>query len=94
MSYSFAVRCESKASAKDAIARKMTEVAALQVCHERDKAQALDAAFAFIDLLPDDPTRDVQVGMSGYLAGTWAGTDVVEVSGASVSVNAGLLTRG
>lgn len=94
MSYSFAVRCESKTSAKDAVIQKMDEVAAAQACHERDKKQALAAAFAFIDLLPDDPTRDVQVGMSGYLTGTWAGTNVVEVSGASVSVNAGLLTRG
>lgn len=94
MSYSFAVRCQSKSSAKDAIIQKMDEVAATQACHERDKKQALAAAFMFIDLLPDDDTRDIQVGMSGYLTGTWEGTDVVAVTGASISVNAGLLTRG
>lgn len=94
MSYSFAVRVESKAAAKDAVAKKMEEVATLQACHQRDKLQALTVAYAFIDLLPDDPTRDVQVSMSGYLTGRWEGPDVIEISGASVSVNAGLLTRG
>lgn len=93
MSYSFTVRAPNKADAKTAVAAKLAEVAAQQMCHERDKAQAQAAADAFVDVLTDDADKDIVVNMSGYLTGQWQGSDVTRIEGASVNVNAGLATR-
>ena len=93
MSYSFRVLGATKAAAKAAVAVEFEKVAANQACHERDKAQALEAAGAFIDLLVDDDTKDVVVNMSGSLSGTWSGSDVTTVTGAAVSISAGFMAR-
>lgn len=93
MSYSFSLRAATKALVLTAVADKLEVVAAQQACHQRDKAQALAVAEAFVALLPDDDTRDVQVAMNGHLAGTWEGSDVVSISGAAVSVTVALLPR-
>jgi 3-hydroxyisobutyrate dehydrogenase-like beta-hydroxyacid dehydrogenase len=93
MSYSFNLRAPSKAAALAAVTAKMDEVAAQQACHQRDKAQAVAAAESFLALLPDDDTRDVAVNMSGYLAGTWQGSDVVNISSANMVVAVAMVPR-
>lgn len=91
MSYSFQLRAASKAAALAAIASKMTEVTAQQVCHARDKAQAEAAAASFLGLLPEKPGKEIVVTMSGSLSGQWQGSDVVEISGANVMVSVALV---
>lgn len=93
MSYSFAVRAATKTQAKEKVAAEFEKAASAQICHERDKQQALAAANAFIDLLADDESLDVVVSMHGSLAGHWTGSDVTRITGASVGVNAGLASK-
>lgn len=93
MSYSFTVKAADKAGAKAAVAAKFVEVVAAQVCHQRDRAQALAVADAFIELLPDDADKDVGVSMAGSLTGAWQGTDVTRIHSANVSVTAYLADR-
>lgn len=93
MSYSFATRAANKALAKLAVSAELDKVAASQLCHARDRVQAQAAADTFIELLDDDDTQDVTVSMSGWLSGTWLGSDVTRVSGANVSVSVNLVQR-
>lgn len=93
MSYSFGVRAASKAAAKLAVREKFDQMALQQACHERDKAQALAAADAFIDLVVEDDSKDIVVSMNGSLMGQWSGSDVVRIENAAVSVSAGLANR-
>jgi len=93
MSYSFGVTVPTKAAAKEEIVRKMDAVVGQQPAHEADAKQVLANANAAIDLLQDDPARDVSVSMSGYVSGTWDGNELVKLSGVSISVTASLATR-
>ncbi len=93
MSYSFSVKAANKSEAKAKVAAELEKAAQAQSCHERDKHQAQAAADAFIDLLVEDESNDVYVSMSGSLTGIWTDGDVTTITGASVSVNAGLATR-
>ena len=93
MSYSFNIRAATKAQALTDVALKFDEVVAMQACHARDKGAALAAASAMVGLLDDDESRDVVVGMSGYLSGQWVGHDVASISCAAVSVNASLMPK-
>lgn len=94
MSYSFNIRAATKAQALTDVALKFDEVVAMQACHARDKGAALAAASAMVGLLDDDDeSRDVVVGMSGYLSGQWVGHDVASISCAAVSVNASLMSK-
>lgn len=93
MSYSLSVRAASKEAVKAALRVKFAEIAAGQVCYQRDQAQALAAADAFVDLVADDETKDVIVSMNGSLMGQWQGSDVVRIENAAVSVSAYLAER-
>lgn len=93
MSYSFNIRAATKAQALTDVTLKFDEVVAMQACHARDKGAALAAASAMVGLLDDDESRDVVVGMSGYLSGQWVGHDVASISCAAVSVNASLMSK-
>lgn len=93
MSYSFTVRAPDKRAAKQAVEDEFNKVVSFQSCHLRDREQALTVASAFIDLVDEDPSRDVQVSMSGYLSGTWDGSDIKSVTTANVSVSASLIAR-
>lgn len=93
MSYSFNIRAATKAQALTDVALKFDEIVAMQACHARDKGAALAAASAMVGLLDDDESRDVVVGMSGYLSGQWVGHDVASISCAAVSVNASLMSK-
>jgi hypothetical protein len=93
MSYSHGVRAANKAEAKAAIAQKMAETAMQQPCHAADKDQAIAAASAFIDILPDDDSKDVVVSMNGPLSGLWVGHTIERISSSAVSVTACLADR-
>jgi hypothetical protein len=92
MSFSFTVRAASKDEAKNKIAEKMDEVVIAQPAHELDRPAVSNVASAYIDMLDDDPARDIVVSVSGSLA--WSGDVTGGVfHGASVSVNAILDVR-
>lgn len=93
MSYSFTVRAATRELARSQVGIKLLEVLEAQPAHQIDAEQALAAAAAFIDLLPEDSEKDVQVMMSGSVSwhGTW-GEDP-RVLGAQVSVSAHLVAR-
>lgn len=91
MSYSFQLRAASKAAAKAAVRSQFDIIAAQQVCHQRDRAQAEATADAFVDVLADKDGKEIQINMSGSLTGQWSGSDVVDVTGANVNVSAYLV---
>lgn len=94
MSYSFAVRGTNKTEAKAAVAAEFDKVEVAQRCHVQDRAQAQAAAFAFIDILPDDDTRDVRVSCNGSLSGTWVeGNDMTNITAANFGIYANLADR-
>lgn len=93
MSYSFNVRAATKAEVLEQLKTKFDEVVQIQTVHALDRAQAEAAAQAFIGLLPDDENQDVSVSISGYLSGSWAGSSLTTVTGASVNVSAHLMSR-
>lgn len=94
MSYSFGVRAATKPAAKAELASKFDELVTKgQPAHEFDKAQALAAGNAFIDLLPDDESKDVSFSIHGSLSGRWEGAKLVEITGASVGVSASLIPK-
>jgi len=92
MSYSFTVKGPTKDAVKALVAAQFDQVVQAQACHLRDKAQAVAAAGAFIDLVADDfAGRQLQVHMNGSLTGTWQGSDVTRVTGAAFGVSVGLV---
>lgn len=94
MSYGFKVRASTKVEAKSKVAAEFDKVVAGQACHARDRAQAEAAAAAFIDLLDDDESKDVSVGVNGWVGGTWsAGNELKTLNGAHVDVTAELVTK-
>lgn len=72
MTYSFGIKAENKAAAKEAVAAKFDEaVVGSQPIHARDRAAVLTNAHAAIGLLADDDTKDVAVSCGGYVS--WSG---------------------
>lgn len=93
MSYSFQVRAATKAQAIAAVAAKLAETEAAQPAHSIDRAHAEAAATAFINLLPDDEEQDVAVTVSGWVSGQWQGNEITSLTGANITVTAGLAAR-
>lgn len=93
MSYSFTVRASGKSAAKQAVEAEFNKVVSSQSCHLRDRDLVLATSSATIDLVDEDPQRDVQVSVSGYLSGTWDGADIKSITTAAVSVSASLVAR-
>lgn len=93
MSYSFSIRAATKAAAILAVAAAFDQANAQQPCHKLDREQALGAATSFINLLPEDDTRDVAVSMNGYVSGTFSGNELTHLQAASVTVSAALVQR-
>jgi hypothetical protein len=95
MSYSFNIRAADKASAKEAVKDAFDGVVASQPIHARDRDAALANANAAIDLIVDDPSCDVVVGLSGYVG--WRELLDAECSNpltsASVSASASLVSK-
>lgn len=93
MSYSFNVKAATKEEAKLQVAEKLAEV--LKHCkeHVQDVKQAQAAADAFIDLLMDDPTKEVRVTMHGSLSWIYkegVPTEESLITGSNINVNAHL----
>ncbi len=87
MSYSFSVRAATKAEAKSKVAEELAKVVQAQPIHSVDQAPAQAAADAFVDLLPDDETKDLLVTMNGWIG--WGGTEAEPIlASAGFGVNA------
>lgn len=93
MSYSFLIKTPTKAQAVEQVAAKFEQIAVTQSCHHQDRQQALAAATAFINLLPDDPAKDVSVSVSGSLSGVWERGELIAMTAAQLSLNASLVAR-
>jgi hypothetical protein len=94
MSYSISVRAATKAEAKAALAAKFDEtVVATQPVHACDRAAALAAGDAFIDLLEDDASKDVAISLNGWVSYSGGGTAPVALHSASVTASASLAPR-
>jgi hypothetical protein len=88
MSYSFTIRAANKADLKTKADTELHHVQAQQPVHGRDRKQAYDAVCAFIDLLPDDKTKDYTVSVNGSISCSNEDTSM-----ASVSVSAAITGR-
>lgn len=92
MSYSFSVRAPTKAKAKEEIEANLKQVVKNQEMHSRDFAAAQAAAFAFVDVLADEPDREIHVSVYGSLS--WHGDgDTAKVRAVNVSVSAKLESK-
>jgi lipopolysaccharide export system protein LptC len=97
MSYGFTVRAATAAEAKQKVAAELDKVVASQSVHARDRAQAQAAADAFVDLLAQDDTMDVEVRINGSVG--WrtplatGGEAALPLTAAAVSVSAYQLPR-
>ncbi|HKX44619.1 MAG TPA: hypothetical protein VJO99_25905 [Burkholderiaceae bacterium] len=92
MSYSFTVRGADKAAVALLVTAELDKVVASQTVHKADRNQAEAAAIAFIGVLPDDDTQDIQVSMNGSVS--WSGLDDAQlVTSAQVSVSASHVKR-
>lgn len=94
MSYSFAVRAATKAEAREKIAAQFDQVEIAQPSHATDRAAAQAAAFAFVDFLQDDESRDVSVSVNGSLGGQWQPDNTItNLTQANVGVFASLVPK-
>lgn len=93
MSYSFNVRAATKEAAIAGVIEKMDQVVASQPIHAADREPTIEAAKAFVNLIPEDDQKDVQVNVSGSVS--WSGVypDSHTIVGANVSVSASLWNR-
>ena len=89
MSYSFAVRADTKVGIAEKIASEFDNVVAQQPIHTADRDQAQAAALAFLEVIPDTEGQDFYVSVSGSVG--WTGTSgvdaVVTAAGASISAS-------
>ena len=89
MSYSFTVRADSKDKAKALVAEELDKVVAQQPVHAADRAQALAAAEAFIDVVDHEPeadSKDIMVIVNGSVG--WQHPDQSRLTSAAVNVSA------
>lgn len=91
MSYSFNFTAASKSEAKDKAKAELDRVVEQQPIHRNDQAQALAAAQAFIDLVPEpEEGQVVYVNVNGSVGwkGVLGGDGAADISSAAVSVSA------
>lgn len=67
MSYSIGATKATKAELEIAIRDALSEVPKTQSVHEADIDQAFNAAKSLIDLMQDDPVRDLYCSISGSI---------------------------
>lgn len=87
MSYSFSVRAATKAEAVTAAEQEFDKVVEGQPIHAKDRNAAMTAVQNVVEVLQDDPSRAVNVSVSGYVS--WAEGE--QITQASVNVGASLV---
>jgi len=90
MSFSFQVRVKTKDEAKASCASQMATIVAGQPPHAIDEQLVVTLCGAYIDLLADNPDKEIQMYVSGSLGGTWLDGNLTDVSTATVNVQASL----
>ena len=88
MSYSFSVKRASKAELAMAVCEELDKVNEAQPVHKEDTTEAVDAVKSLIDLMADDPARDIIASVSGSIWKTDAG-----VQSLGLSVNLSFVAR-
>jgi hypothetical protein len=84
MSYSIGAKSATKEALKTAITDELAKVPASQPVHETDINQAINAAVSLIDLMKDDPARDIRCSVSGSI---WQKDDAIQQVSLNVQVN-------
>jgi hypothetical protein len=92
MSYSFIVRAADKTVAKRQVAAELAKVVKEHPNHLIDRAQAQATAYAFIDLLPTDKRKNIQVNVHGSVNVSGA-HEAMNLTSAAVGVCATLTLR-
>lgn len=85
MSYSFSVRAATKGAVLNLIEAELDKVVAGQPIHAEDRAQALDVAESFVDLIELGEGQELNVSMFGSIG---AGAEGVTSAGVGVTVTA------
>lgn len=94
MSFSFTCRGPNREDALGQLSQRMRDVALAQPAHKADENLVVAAAAAYLGILAEDPAMDVQVTVHGSVGGKWDNQgNLVELSGASVSVATALVPR-
>ena len=88
MSYSFNVIRASKADVAMAVCEELDKVNEAQPVHKEDTTEAVDAVKSLIDLMADDPARDIIASVSGSIWKTDAG-----VRSLGLSINLSFVAR-
>lgn len=84
MSYSISAIRATKAEAEIAIRDELAKVPVSQPVHEADIDQAFNAAKSLLDLMQDDPARDLYCSVSGSI---WKKETGVEQVSLNVSIS-------
>jgi len=84
MSYSIGAKCATKAELVAAIRDELTVIPNNQPVHLKDIDQAFEAAKSLIDLMSDDPDRDLYCSVAGSI---WDKDGRVEQVSVNVNVN-------
>lgn len=79
MSYSFTVKCADKAALKLAVTCELAKVIEAQAVHETDADQAFVTAESFINLMQNDPARDMICLVRGSIWKNKSGVQSVSV---------------
>lgn len=92
MSYSFSVRGPTKAEVIEKAKAKLDEVVASQPAHVADRAQALAAVEAFLEIVPAAEGKEFSVSVNGSVGWTGEiGSAEHVITGAGVGVSVSLV---
>lgn len=80
MSYSLSAQRATKDELEIAVRDELSKVPVSQPVHEADIDQAFNAAKSLIDLMQDDPARDLYCAVSGSIWKTDAGVQNVSLN--------------
>jgi hypothetical protein len=80
MSYSIGATRATKAEVEVAIRDELAKVPTQQPVHEADIDQAFDATKSLLDLMDDDPARDIYCSVSGSIWKTETGVEQLSLN--------------
>ena len=80
MSYSVGATRATKAEVLVTLAEELSKVPVAQLVHQADAAHAFFAAKSLLDLMADDPARDIYCSVSGSIWKTDAGVQNISLS--------------